>query len=87
MKTSKAAKEYLKAHPVCEACGMPSNATHHIARRALTDTDKPENFLALCYPCHIVEYHGQGWRIFIDRYPHLEGKIITARMAHNLRTA
>ena len=86
MKTSKAAKEYMKERPVCEACGMPAGAVHHIARRALPDTDTPGNFLSLCYPCHLIEYHGMGWRIFIDRYPHLAPKILAARKAHNLRT-
>jgi len=83
---TKAMSEYMADHPYCEGCGATANECHHIARRALPDTDSPGNFLALCFSCHHDIYHGESWRAFINTYPHLENKILRARQEHHLRT-
>lgn len=56
---TKEAKEYLKAHPGCEAhvatgCTGKSQEIHHKSRRnSKEDRISPENFLAICRPCHL----------------------------------
>jgi hypothetical protein len=87
MKTTPAMKAYRAAHPVCEACGEEeSDSTHHIPRRNLPDTDKPDDFLSLGINCHVPIYHNKGWRYFIKKFPHLAEKVLASRQAHNLRT-
>lgn len=78
---TRAMRAYREAHPRCEACRLePSSDTHHINSEGSGGPSEDWNFLALCQVCHIGIFHTGGWKKFCDRFPHLAGKIVAARM-------
>jgi len=78
---TKAKKAYRESHPVCEACRQePSTEAAHIVSKGSGGPAEDWNLLALCYGCHEGTYHQKGWKSFCDIYPHLAGKIVSARI-------
>ena len=78
---TRAMREYREAHPVCEACRQePTQACHHIVGEKAGGPAEDWNFLALCLYCHIPGVHQMGWKTFSRHYPHLEAKMVAARI-------
>jgi len=83
---TRAMREYREAHPVCEACGMENTRdAHHIVTEKTGGPAEEWNLLGLCAWCH-QEIHSRGWLSFGKRYPHLEGKIVAARIRMGRKT-
>lgn len=80
-KITKQIREYMKAHPYCEACGRPVfGLPHHIKTRGAGGTDDPDNLLSLCAECHYDIVHGTlGIRGLIEIYPHLKDKVMKVK--------
>ena len=43
---------FLKSHPVCVECGLPSKEAHHVKSKDEGGTDQWCNLLPLCKRCH-----------------------------------
>jgi 5-methylcytosine-specific restriction endonuclease McrA len=43
---------FMEAHPLCQNCGGLSEELHHKAGRQGARLTDPDNFAALCSPCH-----------------------------------
>lgn len=61
----------------CEICGGPAEA-HHIVSRGEGGKDEPWNLLWLCRYCH-RSFHDSEWVKFVEWYPALRAKVLTAR--------
>jgi hypothetical protein len=83
MKITKELREYMKKHPLCEACGRPAyGLPHHIRHRASGGGDDPSNLLRLCADCHYGIVHGPaGIKGLIETFPHLREKILKVKPA------
>ncbi len=85
---SRIMKAVRKAHPVCEACQRePTRDAHHIVSEKSGGPTEEWNLLALCYFCHVPGFHTLGWVRFCDRYPHLAGKVVAARIKMGRKTS
>ena len=73
-------KEYRDLFDNCEACGIeiPTDA-HHIVTEGSGGETVGWNLLALCRICHTM-IHMMGWKKACNRFPHLAGKIVGARV-------
>jgi len=50
---SRKSVQFLKAHPICQKCGIVSSTvTHHKIPRRLSGTDDEGNLMAVCSKCH-----------------------------------
>lgn len=61
--------QYIKAHPLCEACReqkrlTPSEEVHHILPLSKGGSNEAENLMALCKSCHsrLTAESGDRWR-------------------------
>lgn len=80
-------KAYRAAHPICEACQRePTSDAHHIVSEKTGGPTEEWNLLALCYYCHVPGFHTMGWKRFIERWPHLTGKVVAARIRMGRKT-
>lgn len=65
-----------------EASGRCENIefAHIVSRGAdAEDIDETWNLLALTHDEHIQVQHAKGWEVFLEKYPHLKGRVEKAR--------
>lgn len=83
---TKLMKWYKETKPFCEACFRePTTDAHHICTEGSGGPTQISNLLALCRVCHTI-MHAGGWRKACDRFPHLAGKIVAARVSMGRKT-
>lgn len=77
-------KEWRRRHPVCDACGIkkPGLQIAHIVSRGADPVHQksPWNWLHLCPEDHGGFQHQKGWESFLEKYPHLRGRVEKARI-------
>jgi hypothetical protein len=85
-------KGYQRKHPVCELCAvgpLPNDPLErsHIVSAGADGADYEANWNWLhVHHSHHMNQHQQGWeKAIIAKYPHIEGKIKTARIMANGR--
>lgn len=73
---------WREKHKVSDASGIGGRLelAHIVSRGANTKLiDNPENWLMLTYEEHRLVQHQNGWDEFLERYPHLRGRVLRAR--------
>lgn len=74
-------REFRERNPVCMAClvGGAGLQLAHIVSRGANGAirHEPWNWLLLCEADHRFQ-HAEGWRAFMRKYPHLEGRFTRA---------
>lgn len=71
--------DYRARVPFCEACGLyladGEGQMAHIVSKGSGGSDAGWNKFRLCTQDHIYIQHQNGWIAFLERYPHLAGKV------------
>lgn len=74
--------EWRASHMVSDASGVGGaiEKAHIVSRGAdAQDIDEPWNWLALLPEEHRFLQHQNGWAAFLEKFPHLEGRVKRAR--------
>ena len=73
--------DYVRRHPVCEACGRGLAKDPKEGQLAHIDPndDALSKRFRFCTECHMMTQHQKGWEVLIGKYPHIAGKVKAAK--------
>ncbi len=77
-------REWEKRHPVCEACHLSGTdfdplEKAHIVSVGSSGIEEPWDWLRLHISHHRFLQHQKGWVEFLNKYPHLIGRVARAK--------
>ena len=63
LRSLEAISDYRALHRICEMCGRSYGIeVHHRRPRSIGGGDEADNFISLCYTCHVRAHSDVGFR-------------------------